>query len=397
MDYLKRSWAVIDFDALEYNVGQIRAVLEPDCHLMAVVKADSYGHGDRNMAHHLQEMGVNFFGVSNLEEALSLRTQGITGQILIFGMTPVENIRLLQEHDLIQTVHSMQYARRLHAAACAQQTGVRIHIKIDTGMSRVGLACKPDCMQTACAEVAAICAMERFRPEGIYSHFAVADEASPQSREFTRMQFSRFMQLLEALRAQGISFALRHCCNSAGALYYPEMHLDMVRVGIALYGLRPGDCNSAVELRPVMSLYSVVSRVKEIAQGDTVSYGRTFTAPRAMQVATVSIGYADGYTRVLSNKARMLLRGQYAPVIGTVCMDQLMLDITGIPGVQEGDRVTIVGKDGDHTLGFDEMAALSGTVHYEKVCIVGRRVPRVYIQNGRTVATANYMLGDKFE
>jgi alanine racemase len=259
-------------------------------------------------------------------------------------------------------------------------------------MSRLGFVVDNGFAESSLAEIAEICRMPCFHAQGIFTHFAVADEENRESVAFTKAQFAKFQELVEKLEARGIPFAIRHCCNSAGTIRYPEMHLDMVRPGVILYGLDPSeDCAGKVDLQPVMELYSCVSMVKEIADGTTVSYGRLYTAHRPTKVATVPIGYADGYERELSNKARMLVRGQYAPVIGRVCMDQLMLDVTHIGGVVPGDLVTIVGEDGGSRLTFDEMASLSGTINYEKVCLIGKRVPRIYRQNGKDIGVVDYI------
>ncbi|MDL2232853.1 alanine racemase [Ruminococcaceae bacterium OttesenSCG-928-L11] len=391
-DYLKRSWAVVNLNHLEHNFRLIRQTVSPHCMIMGVIKADAYGHGDKYIADQLVRLGVNWFGVSNLEEALSLRQQGIYHPILVFGVTPSENVRLLNEYNVTQTIYSAEYARELHAMAEEAGVGVQIHIKLDTGMSRLGFVLDNGFADTSLHEIEEICAMPRFNAQGIYTHFACADELNDDSIQYTRGQFARFMAVLEQLEARGLTFAIRHCCNSAGTINYPDMHLDMVRPGVILYGLNPSDdCAGKADLRPVMELYSSVSMVKEIAEGTPVSYGRCYTAHRTTKVATVAIGYADGYERELSNKARMLVRGQYANVIGRVCMDQLMLDVTHIDGVKAGDLVTIVGEDGSARLTFDEMAELSGTINYEKVCLIGKRVPRLYRQNGKDVGVVDYI------
>lgn len=392
VDYFKRSWAVVNLNRIEHNYRVIRSMLAPRCMLMGVVKADAYGHGDKYIADQLVKLGVDWFGVSNLEEALSLREQGIYHPILIFGFTPAGYVKLLNEYNVTQTVYSYEYARELHQAARDACVGLQIHIKVDTGMSRLGFVLDNGFAEASIREIGEICSMPNFNAQGIFTHFAVADELNGESVEFTRGQYGKFQQVLAELEAGGVTFAIRHCCNSAGTINYPEMHMDMVRPGVILYGLAPSDdCAGVCDLRPAMEFYSCVSMVKEIAAGTTVSYGRCYTAHRPTKVATVPLGYADGYERELSNKARMLVRGQFANVIGRVCMDQLMLDVTHIDGVRSGDLVTIVGRDGENSLTFDEMADLSGTVNYEKVCLIGKRVPRIYRQNGKNIGVVDYI------
>ena len=391
IDYAKRSWAVVDLDAIAHNALVVRSLLASGCRMMAVVKADAYGHGDRYVAKELARAGVEWFGVSNFEEALSLREQGLEQDILVFGPTPPEKAGLLAQYHITQTVFGADYARQLGQAAQQQGVTVAIHIKVDTGMSRLGFGTDDPTGAETADTIAAICRQEHFSAGGIYTHFACADEDDPEAVEYTQKQFARFTGLLARLEQQGITFALRHCCNSAGTLNYPDMHMDMVRPGIALYGMNPGGARAGqVDLTPAMELYSTVSLVKEVPAGTAVSYGRLYKAEKPIQAATVAIGYADGYARVLSGKARMLVRGRFAPVIGRVCMDQLMLDVTGIDGVTAGDVVTIVGADGGEALTFDEMATLSGTIHYEKVCLIGKRVPRVYRQQGKNIGVEDY-------
>jgi len=386
MKYLKRSWAVVDLDCLEHNVNNLRRLTKPRTKIMAAVKADAYGHGDKYIADRLARLGVDWFGVSCLDEAISLRTHGIFQPVLIFGVTPVEYVSELAKYNLTQTIVSHEYARSLSEAAKESKVCVQGHIKLDTGMSRLGFVLTGGDMEPALDEVEQACSYENIRIHGIYTHFSCADEPGGDSEEFTRGQFDLFMRALEGLKFRGREFGLRHCSNSAATISYPEMHLDMIRPGIALYGLNPSrELAGKIDLQPIMGLYSSISLVKEIDEGVPVSYGRKYTAHRRMKVATVPIGYADGYVRELTNKARMLVRGRIANVIGRVCMDQLMLDVTHIEGVCEGDTVTIVGTDGRHTLTFDEMADLSASFNYEKVCLLGKRVPRIYRYHGEEI------------
>ena len=392
-DFLKRCWAVVDLDAIAHNFQQVRRRLAPTCLVMAVVKADAYSHGDRYVASELARQGANWFGVSNIDEAISLRRQGIYQPILILGSTPAENAALLGRYAITQTIFSAEYARELQQQAALAGVTLDVHIKVDTGMSRLGFAAaEEDQVAAAAEEIAGVCALENLRAYGIFTHFSCADEKDPGSEAFTRRQYALFLKVIAALSDRGIEFPLRHCCNSAAVLRYPEMQLDMVRPGVILYGLAPSpDCEGLADLKPAMSLHCVISMVKELKAGCAVSYGRTFTAPLDMRIATVPIGYADGFDRRLSNNARMLLHGQYAPVVGSVCMDQLMLDVTHIPDARAGDEVTIIGAEGERAVTFDEMAARLGTINYEKMCLIGKRVPRLYRRGGEDLDVVDYV------
>ncbi len=380
--FLRRCWAQIDVEALRHNMAAVRAVLRPDCRIMAVVKANAYGHGDAVLAPYMQQCGADWFAVSNIEEAAILRRHAVTRPILILGMTPCEYAAQLAEQRLTQTVYSAEYAGALAESAAQAGVTVEVHVKVDTGMNRIGFTAD------ALADIAVVYRTENLRATGIFTHFACADEAGADARAYTRAQYARFCAVWEALRAEGIDPGLRHCCNSGAVLQYPEMQLDMVRPGIILYGLWPSDdLRGAANLRPVMTLYSRVALVKRVPAGACVSYGRKYTAPDERVIATVTCGYADGYSRAFSGRASMLVRGQAAPVVGRVCMDQLMLDVTGIPGVQAGDEVVAAGG----ALPFDDLARIGGTIGYELVCGVSRRVPRVYVSGGEVLAVADYL------
>lgn len=385
-EFLKRTWAEIHLDRLQGNFQAIQASLAPGSQAMAVVKADGYGHGAAAAAKALRQAGAAWFGVSNLEEAVQLRRAGIDGDILILSFTPPEEAGRLAEFAVTQTVLSRPYAEELDAAAQAAGVRVRVHLKVDTGMSRVGFLYHREGDEAVLDDMAAACRLPHLTAEGIFTHFASADEE--EDGGFTRRQFALFMDAVRRLEKRGVSFALRHCCNSAATLRYPEMHLDMVRPGIILYGLWPSDdLQGAADLRPVMTLYSRVALVKRVPAGACISYGRKYTAPDERVIATVTCGYADGYSRAFSGRASMLVRGQAAPVVGRVCMDQLMLDVTGIPDVQAGDEVIAAGG----ALPFDDLARIGGTIGYELVCGVSRRVPRVYVSGDEVLAVADYL------
>ncbi len=396
-DFLKRTWAEIDLDAIRHNFRTIEDSLSPGSRAMAVVKADAYGHGAGYVSRALQEAGASWFGVSNLDEAMQIRNAGIVEPILILAYTPPEEAARLAAFSVSQAVLTQEYAVRLSEEAVKAGVRVRIHVKIDTGMSRVGLL-----YQDASADDGAVDAVERIvrlpglEAEGIFTHFASADEDGEDGDGFTRRQFTLFMDVLEKLERRGIRFPLRHCCNSAGVLRYPEMHLDMVRPGIILYGLAPDAwMGGMLPLKPAMELKTVISMVKTVPSGAKVSYGRRFTAERPTRLATVPIGYADGYARCLSNRADMLVNGCRARVVGRVCMDQCMLDVTDIPDAREGMTVTVFGRDGGVLLPVEEFAGLSGTIHYETICLIGKRVPRIFLSEGRTVGRLNYIVPER--
>lgn len=373
---LKRTWAEIDLDAARYNYTYIRNRLQPGCRLMAVIKANAYGHGVEGLARIYDEEGAEWFAVSNLEEAIQLRRLGLRQRILILSYTPPQEAGRLAEYGITTAVVSLEHARALNDCAAACGVRLTVHIKLDTGMTRVGFS--------AVDEAAEACRLPCLEAEGIFTHFAAAD--SPSEDDYTRSQFARFCETVTALEQRGIRFALRHCCNSAALMRFPEMHLDMVRPGIILYGCRPDAAMpEAWPLRPVMSLRTMVSQVKEVAAGTSVSYGRTYCAAHRMRLATVPIGYADGYPRVVSNHAQMALDDSRAAVVGRVCMDQTMLDVTDCGKAEAGTIVTVFGKE----LPAEELAGWAQTISYEILCLVGRRVPRVFLQNGCVVGASN--------
>ncbi|ERJ00999.1 alanine racemase [Bittarella massiliensis] len=381
---IKRTWAEIDLDAIEENYRAIRSLLGPQTKLMAVVKADAYGHGDAETAAALQSQGADWFAVSTLTEAISLREGGIHRPILILGFTPVECVGDLVRHRIAQTVFSLDYARELEQALAGGEERLDIHIKVDSGMSRLGFF-GPQAVE----EIAQVTALPHLRAEGIFTHFSVADEEGTAPEEHTRLQYRRFMEVVEALEGRGIAFPLRHCCNSAGTLNWPAFHLDMVRPGIILYGIAPCK-NERIPLRPAMRLKTVVTLVKTVAPGEFVSYGNTYETQRPTRIATLAVGYADGYQRALSSKGSVVLHGQVAPVLGRVCMDQMMVDVSHIPGVCRGDEAILFGAEEDG-LTAAQLAETCGTIPYELTCILGRRVQRIYLRGGQVVDVLDYI------
>lgn len=391
-EVLRRTWADISLDAIKYNFRQIKAAAG-SAKVMAVVKADAYGHGDRMTAPFLEELGADWFGVSNLGEALGIRESGVTRPILIFGNTPAECVSELAKWNVTQAAYSYEYAKKLSDEAARLGVTVDVHLKFDTGMGRLGFVCSEDNFDLAIDEAERTAKLPNLRVTGSFTHFASADEPDEDGVSYTKMQYNRFCRACDALKARGVDVGIRHCCNSAAVLCFPEMRLDMVRPGIILYGLYPAaqeDITCRMKLRPAMELRTVVSLVKDYEKGSSISYGRRFTAPEDMRVASTAIGYADGYHRLLTNKGRMIVRGKYAPVVGSVCMDQTMLDVSSIPEAAEGDVVTVFGRDGEAFVSADEVAALAGTINYEIICALARRVPRCYYLDGKNIHNFDY-------
>lgn len=385
--FLHRTWAEIDLDALAHNLSVIRTYLEPETKVCATVKADAYGHGAPAVARKLQECGAEYLSVSNVDEALQLRREGIRLPILILGFTPVEKVGDLADYDFLQCAFSYEYAKELSEELTRRERHehIRIHIKVDTGMSRLGILCHSiEKIQTAADEVEKIFHLPGIVTEGIFTHFA---DASDKKDGFTSLQFSIFNLLLEELKGRGISPAIRHSSASAAILHNPECQMDMVRPGIILYGTYPDDwpIDREPRLQPVMRLCSIISYVKEIEAGDSVSYSRTFRADRSMRVATIPVGYADGYPRMLSNSADVLICGKRAPILGRVCMDQIVVDVTDIKEACAGKPVTLIGRDGEEEITCDELAKLTGTISWEIYCGISKRVPKIYHEKGRPI------------
>lgn len=364
-------WAEIDLDAIAFNVRQIRRLLKKDTILMAVVKAEGYGHGAVPVARTALNNGAGRLGVAIVAEGLALRREGITAPVLILGYTPPEQAEQIVAHDLTQTIFSLDAARALSRAAVQAGRRARVHLKIDTGMGRIGVA-----PGEAAAFAAAVAELPNLEIEGVFSHFAAADSAD---KTYSHRQFDLFQQAVAAIEDRGVNIPVKHIANSAAILDLPECHLDMVRAGIILYGLWPsGEVGRVIELKPAMQLKARIAHLKKVPAGTAISYGCTHTTSGEALIATVPMGYADGWSRLLSNKGRVLAGGRYAPVVGRVCMDQFMIDVTGVPGVKAGDEVVLFGRQGDKILPVDEIAALTGTINYEVVTTISNRVPRHY-------------------
>ncbi|MGN1090481.1 MAG: alanine racemase [Huintestinicola sp.] len=391
--FLKRAWAEIYLDRLEHNLNAARSCIDlsktqPVC----VVKANAYGHDDEHIVPFLEELGVRFFAVSNIKEAEKLRKYGVSSEILILGHTPCEYACRLAELNIIQTAVSEEYAVKLSTAAVKENVMVKIHVAADTGMGRIGI-CAYD--EKSCEEAAEavlrISRLEGVVTDGIFTHFACADSYDKSDIAYTKNQKDCFFGLCDMIREKGVILRHTHCLNSAGSIFHYDDRSTLARLGITIYGLKPdSSLNMPFETQPVMELKAAVSHVKKMDGGHFISYGRTYCTEGERVIATVPIGYADGYSRCLSGKAYVLINGKKAPIAGRICMDQLMADVTGIEDVHEGSIVTLIGRDGDEVITADDLAGLYGTIGYEVICGISKRIPRVIYRNGEIADVVEY-------
>jgi alanine racemase len=376
--------AEIDLSAIDHNIKEIRRIVGPDVRIMAAVKANAYGHGALAVSRRIIDSGVDMLAVARAGEGIELRQGGIAAPVLVLGYTSAEFARELMEYDFTAAVSTYETAERYSVAARKEGKKIRVHIKTDSGMGRNGLLSddfrmpgRPDASGTL-AEVASICRLPGLEVEGIFSHFASADDAD---KTFAAHQFEIFSDLLEKIKRAGIEIPIRHIANSAATIDMPWTHLDMVRPGIAVYGLRPSDKIrlDRVDLKPAMAIKTKIVHLKKVGVGFNISYGSTYTTRKPTTIAVIPVGYADGYSRQLSSRGRMLVRGQRAPVVGRICMDLSMIDVGHIPHVEMEDEVVILGCQGTEKLNADEIAAELKTINYEIVSGIAARVPRVYL------------------
>ena len=384
----KRTWAEIDLDALAFNMRGIRKITNKDAMIMAVAKADAYGHGVGECAKTMLENGADRLAVATLDEAVELKQMFPGVPIMILGSVMEENAESFVKNDIITVVYTYELAKKLSDAAAALNRTVKVHIKLDTGMSRIGYVVTDGDNSGIIDEIKRISQLPMLEIEGIFSHFSTSDEAE---ESYTRLQFKRFMSVCDRLREEGVNIPIRHICNSAGIMMYPEYHLDMVRPGIILYGMYPSDevDKSRLALRYVMSLKSTITYVKEIEPGRGVSYGKEYIADGAVKLATVPIGYADGYSRLLAKKAKIEINGAVFSIAGRICMDQCMIDVTSGNNIKRGDEALIFGSG---AVTVDDVAAWLGTINYEITCMLSRRIPRVYKKGRETVKVLDYLL-----
>ena len=386
--FTRRLWAEVNMNAIRENYEAIREAIGKGVKLCCVVKADGYGHGAVEICKLYHELGVDFLAVSNLDEALELRRADITEPILILGYTPANRCRGLAKEDIRQAVYSLDYARELSEECEKNGVEVKAHIKVDTGMSRIGFFCQEFPRDNdSIEEIKEACKLPHIIPEGIFMHFAVADDGE-RGEEYTKKQYENFIHTVDEVEKAGVHFEIRHCSNSGAIIDYPTMRLDMVRAGIILYGYAPSDVmRHQLNLKPAFRLKTLISHIKTVKAGTTVSYGRTFTAERDMRIATVPVGYADGYIRAYAKDGYMFVWdktkkfGKNCKIIGRICMDQTMLDVTDFPEAEVGNVVVVLGngKDGEPTA--EDIARWGDTISYEVLCAVSKRVPRLYRTN----------------
>ena len=392
MKTLKRTWAEVSLDNLEHNYRAIKNHIPEGCRFLGVMKADAYGHGAVPLSHALCELGAEYLAVSNLEEAIQLRRGGVRAPMLILGYTPASFADTMVFMDITQEVHSLEYAKELDTALAGTNYILNVHLKLDTGMTRIGFFAYDH--ERTLPELLEVCGLPHLHVEGVFTHFCVADSKAPEDEAFTRTQYARFTAMLDALAAHGIHPELRHCASSGATILYPELALDMVRPGIATYGHAPSeDAEGILDLRPLMTVRTTVAQLREIPAGTSISYGRTYTAERDMRVAVLPIGYADGLLRGLSGKVSFRIRGKMARSVGRICMDMCMVDVSEIPEIRVGDEATLFGYDTDGTLlPCERIAQQAGTISYEILCGISKRIPRIYMQDGREQEILQYIV-----
>jgi alanine racemase len=387
-----RVYAKVNLDAIRNNLTAIREYvnynMDHEVKVMAVVKADGYGHGAIPISRELEKLHVDYIAVAIYQEGIQLREEGVSVPILVLGNTHEEAFEELVRYNLTQTVYSIELAQKLNYFGEQSGKKVRVHVKVDTGMGRLGFRLIGGSMEQSVEEILQLTQYRHLECEGLFTHFSKADEVDIS---YTNMQVDLFEKLLGRLEAQGITFPLIHASNSAGLIDHQRARFNMVRAGIALYGLYPSDTVShAINLQPALSISSHIIFLKNVEKDEYISYGGIFKTSRPSKIATVPIGYADGYSRALSNKGRVLIRGQYAPVVGRVCMDQMLVDVTDIEGVTEDDEVVLIGaSDGQHIF-VEELARHMNTINYEVICSIGKRVPRIYMKENEVVETIDY-------
>ena len=384
MNMVKRTWAEISLNAIEHNYNVIRNKVADDTKVCCVIKADGYGHGAVELSQVYEKLGADFFAVSNIDEGIEIRKSGSKLPIVILGYTPVSEAENLAAYNISQAVFSLEYAKELSEKCVEEDCICKMHIKVDSGMSRIGFMCQEFPRdEYSIEEICEACCLPNLEVEGLFTHFCVSDEDA-EGREFTNKQYENFIHVRDSLKKRGVDISVVHCSNSGAIEDYPETCCDMVRAGIILYGLAPSSkLADRLDLVPAMTLKTVVAFVKEVQKGATISYGRTFTADRKMKIATVPIGYADGFIRQNAKDGYMMVNGKKAKIVGRICMDQTMLDVTDIEDVKTGDEVVVfgTGENGEPTA--DSLAENTGTINYETVCLVGKRVPRIYIKDGK--------------
>lgn len=382
----ERVLAIVDLDAIASNIKNIRAKVDKNSGIIGIIKADAYGHGSVETAKVLLDNGADWLAVAVVDEGLNLRKNGITAPILLLGYTPELRLNDVINNGFIQTVYSYDTAKKLSDAASALGKKAVIHIKIDTGMGRIGYRVNEE----SADEIVKISKLPNIDVNGMFTHFSTADEAD---KSYTLEQYNKFVKMNDMLEERGLHIPVKHAANSAAIMDFDNMMFNMVRPGIILYGAYPSDevKKENLSLSPAMSIKTHVSYVKDVNEGDSISYGRKYTAPSKRRIATIPVGYADGFIRAYSKGGKVLVRGEYAPIVGRICMDQFMVDVTDIDGVEVNDEVVLMGRQGDKEITADFIASVLDTINYEVFCTLSKRVPRQYIQNGKIVKTIKYV------
>ncbi len=386
MKTYSRVYARIDLDAIAYNMEQMKKNLHPNTQIIAVIKADGYGHGAVQIAEMLEHTEYVWgFAVATLDEAIVLRTEGVKKPILVLGCVFPDQYLEMLRHDIRMNVYTEEMAESISQMAVNEGFTAYMHIKLDTGMGRLGF----DISEASADAIQRISKLKNVKLEGIFTHFAKADETD---KAFTTKQIEAFQWMTKALDAKDVHFTYEHCANSAAIIDVKEAGFDLVRAGISIYGLYPSEevNKQNVKLKPALALKSHVAFVKEVEEGTPISYGGTFVADKKMRIATIPVGYADGYPRNLSNAGYVLIRGKRAKILGRVCMDQFMVDVTEIEGASFGDKVTLIGQDGNETITVEDLSAISGRFNYEFICDLGKRIPRVFVKNGKVSEQVDY-------
>ena len=373
LPFLRPTWAEIDLGAFRHNFREIKRKLRKGVSLLPVVKADGYGHGMEEIARASLSCGAKLLGVANIEEGIFLRKRGITALVLILGSVyPLSNFTYILRYNLSPTICSLQASQELSKIAKRRKKKVRVHIKVDTGMGRIGISA-----ENAASLVKKVIQLPGIIVEGIFTHLAAADS----DYQFTMEQIRKFQSVIDELKGDNINIKYKHAANSTAILRYSDAHFNLARPGISLYGLVPFEgAEREIDLKPVMQLKAKVVFIKRVKKGTSISYGRTWKANRDSIIGTLPIGYADGYNRLLSNRAEVLICGKRVPIVGRVCMDMCMVDITSLPNVKVGEEVVLIGSQGKEKITADEIAKLTGTITYEVVCGISKRVPRIYLR-----------------
>ena len=386
MKTYSRVYARIDLDAIASNMEQMKQNIAPKTQIMAVIKADGYGHGAVQIAQMLEDVDYIWgFAVATLDEAVVLKNEGIQKPVLVLGCVFPDQYLEMLKHDIRMNVYTEEMAQAISQMATREGRTAYMHIKLDTGMTRLGFNISEESVET----ITRISSMKNVCLEGIFTHMAKADELD---KTFTKKQLLDFEWMTAKLKEKNVTFQYEHCANSAAIIDVPEASFDLVRAGISIYGLYPSEevNKENVKLKPVLALKSHVAFVNEIEPDTSISYGGSFVSKKNMTIATIPVGYADGYPRNLSNVGYVLIRGKKAPIVGRVCMDQFMVDVTDIDGVSFGDNVTLIGKDGNETITVEDLSKLSGRFNYEFVCDLGKRIPRVFVRDGKVAEQVDY-------